>query len=73
MSIESTEYEILRLLECDLDELTVGDDTPAQLRCTSRFSISTLDGYDNVLTIYYNPNSAHIREIELKIKDKYEH
>lgn len=73
MSIESTEYEILRLLECDLDELTVGDDTPAQLRCTSRFSISTLDGYDNVLTIYYDPNqTAHITEIELKIRGKYE-
>lgn len=73
MSIESTEYEILRLLECDLDELTVGDDTPAQLKCIPRFSISTLDGYNNVLTTYYNPNSGHIREIELKIKDKYEH
>lgn len=36
-------------------------------------NMNTLDGYDNVLTIYYNPNSAHIREIELKIKDKYEH
>jgi hypothetical protein len=57
-----------------LDELTVGDDTSPQLRCIPRFSIGTLDGYDNVLTIYYDPNqTAHITEIELKIKDKYEH
>lgn len=73
VSIDGTENEILRLLECDLDELTVGDDTPAQLRCIPRFSISTLDGYDNVLTIYYGPNqTAHITEIELKIRGKYE-
>lgn len=72
-SIDGTENEILRLLECDLDELTVGDDAPAQLKCIPRFSISTLDGYDNVLTIYYNPNqTAHITEIELKIRGKYE-
>lgn len=72
-SIDGTENEILRLIECDLDKLTVGDKVPPQLRCIPRFSIGVLDGYDNILDISYDPSlSGTITEIELSIRGKYD-
>ena len=72
-SIDGTENEILRLIECDLDKLTVGDKVPPQLRCIPRLSIGVLDGYDNILDISYGPSpSGAITEIELSIRGKYD-
>lgn len=66
-SIDSTENEILRLIECDLDKLTVGD----KIRCNQRFCISIFDGYRNEIFISCDKKGI-ITKIKLSTISKYD-